>query len=53
MNKFLILPLALGIAYQGQAFPVKSLFLPSSEAVSFRTKLKGQLSRTMACLLQE
>lgn len=41
MNKFLILPLALGIAYQGQAFPVKKPFSSIVGSSVFQDQIKG------------
>jgi len=41
MNKFLILPLALGIAYQGQAFPNKKPFLFTIGSSVFQEQVTG------------
>ncbi|MDR2274269.1 MAG: TonB-dependent receptor [Sphingobacterium sp.] len=41
MNKFLILPLALGIAYQGQAFPNKKPFSSVVGSSVFQEQVKG------------
>lgn len=41
MNKFLILPLALGIVYQGQAFPVKKPFSSIVGSSVFQDQIKG------------
>jgi len=46
MNKFLILPLALGIAYQGQAFPVKKPFSSIIGSSVFQDQIKGTVVAT-------